>query len=35
VYRPAGPPRELYLNDPQEVPPEEYLTEVQVPVARA
>jgi effector-binding domain-containing protein len=31
----AGPPRELYLSDPREVPPDELLTEVQWPVARA
>lgn len=30
--QPVGPPREIYLSDPQEVPPEEYLTEVQFPV---
>ena len=29
---PAGPSRELYLNDPAEVPEEELLTEVQFPV---
>ncbi|MCK9306449.1 MAG: GyrI-like domain-containing protein [Methanoculleus sp.] len=29
---PAGPSRELYLNDPAEVPEEELLTEVQCPV---
>lgn len=29
---PAGPSRELYLNDPAEVPEEELLTEVQSPV---
>jgi effector-binding domain-containing protein len=28
----AAPPRSLYLNDPNEVPEEELLTEVQVPV---
>ncbi|HEX6256315.1 MAG TPA: MerR family transcriptional regulator [Euzebyales bacterium] len=28
----AGPPRERYLNDPREVPPEDLLTEVQWPV---
>jgi AraC family transcriptional regulator len=28
----CGPPRELYLNDPGEAAPEEYLTEIQVPV---
>jgi effector-binding domain-containing protein len=30
----AGPPRELYPNDPGAVPPEELLTEVQWPVER-
>ena len=29
---PAGPSRELYLNDPHEVPEDELLTEVQYPV---
>lgn len=29
----AGPPREVYLNDPQEVAPEELLTRVEFPVA--
>jgi len=28
----AGPMREVYLTDPDEVPPEEYLTEVQWPI---
>ncbi|SFM47032.1 MerR family transcriptional regulator [Methanolobus profundi] len=28
----AGPSRSLYLNDPNEVPEEEFLTEVQIPV---
>lgn len=28
----AGPPREIYLNDPREVPPDEVLTEVQWPI---
>lgn len=31
-FAPAGPSRELYLNDPGEVPEEELLTEVQFPV---
>lgn len=31
-YRIAGPPREIYYSDPDEVPPEETLTEVQMPV---
>jgi effector-binding domain-containing protein len=30
--RPNGPGRELYLNDPSQVPEDELLTEVQVPV---
>lgn len=33
-HPPAGPPRERYLNDPDEVPPDELLTEVQWPVER-
>lgn len=28
----AGPPREIYLNDPQTVPPEELLTRVEFPI---
>lgn len=32
-YTLAGPPREAYMSDPAEVPPSEYLTEVQIPVA--
>jgi effector-binding domain-containing protein len=28
----AGPMREVYLTDPDQVPPEEYLTEIQWPV---
>lgn len=32
-YRPAGPMRDVYLTDPDQVPPEEYLTEIQWPVA--
>jgi len=31
--RPAGPPREIYLNDPAEVPEAELLTEVDWPIA--
>jgi effector-binding domain-containing protein len=31
--RPAGMVREVYLNDPQTVPPEELLTEIDWPVA--
>lgn len=29
----AGPTREVYLNDPRKVPPEELLTEIYAPVA--
>ena len=28
----TGPTREIYLNDPMEVPPEEILTEIYAPV---
>ncbi len=31
-YEIAGPPREVYLNDPQTVAPEELLTRVEFPV---
>lgn len=31
----AGPPMEAYLNDPYEVPPEQILTEVMMPVFQA
>lgn len=31
--RPAGPPREIYLNDPAVVPESELLTEVDWPIA--
>jgi len=34
-YRMSAPPMEVYLNDPMEVPPEELLTEIRVPVERA
>ena len=30
----CGPPREVYFSDPAEVPPEEYLTEIQIPVMK-
>jgi effector-binding domain-containing protein len=33
-YAPDGPPLEIYYSDPARVPPEEYLTEVQIPVRR-
>ncbi|HSW42730.1 MAG TPA: MerR family transcriptional regulator [Patescibacteria group bacterium] len=32
-HHPAGPMRDVYLTDPDEVPPEEYLTEVLWPIA--
>lgn len=31
-YEIAGPPREIYLNDPQQVAPEDLLTRVEFPV---
>jgi len=31
----AGPPQEIYYSDPDEVAPEEYLTEIQFPVIAA
>jgi len=31
-HRIAGPIREIYLNDPREVPPEEILTEIHAPI---
>jgi effector-binding domain-containing protein len=34
-YVPAGPPEEHYYSDPDEVPPEEYLTEIRFPVQKA
>lgn len=34
-YAMAGPPEEVYLSDPNDVPPEEYLTEVRFPVLGA
>jgi effector-binding domain-containing protein len=33
-YQVAGPPGEVYLTDPQEVAPEELLTEVRIPVIK-
>ncbi len=30
----VGPPEEIYLTDPDDVPPEHYLTEIRMPVAR-
>ncbi len=34
-YLITGPTREVYLNDPREVPPDEVITEIYAPVARA
>ena len=34
-YQVAGPPEEIYLNDPSATPPEELLTEIRTPVKRA
>jgi len=34
-YQIVGPPREIYFSDPVEVPPEEYVTEIQMPVEKA
>jgi len=33
-YQMSGPPMEIYYSDPNEVPPEEYLTEIRFPVAK-
>lgn len=33
-YEPAGPPMERYLNDPGEAAPEEYLTEILMPISK-
>ncbi len=33
-YRISGPPEELYLNSPEQVPPAELLTEIRFPVSR-
>jgi effector-binding domain-containing protein len=33
-YKYAGPPREIYFNDPNEVPTSELLTEIQFPIAK-
>ena len=33
-YTVTGPPREIYLSDADEVPAEEYLTEIQIPVSK-
>lgn len=34
-YEPCGPPMERYLNDPGEEHPDEYLTEILMPVKKA
>lgn len=34
-YMISDPTREVYLNDPREVPPEEILTEIYAPIVRA
>ena len=34
-YRMSGPPEESYLSDPKDTPPEEFLTEVRLPVEKA
>ncbi len=34
-YMISGPTREVYLNDPREVPPEELLTEIYAPIVPA
>lgn len=31
-HQPAGPPRELWYSDPDEVAPEDYVTEIQMPI---
>lgn len=33
-YQLAGPPEEIYFSDPNELPPEEYVTEIQFPVTK-
>jgi len=34
-YQIAGPPKEIYYSDPARVSPEEYVTEIQMPVVSA
>ena len=34
-YQMAGPGREIYLTDPKHAKPSEYVTEIQMPVAKA
>ncbi|MDO8880518.1 MAG: GyrI-like domain-containing protein [Coriobacteriia bacterium] len=31
-YRPAGPPMEVYYSDPATVAPEDYMTEIRIPI---
>lgn len=33
-YVPDGPPGEVYMSDPNDAPPSEYLTEIRVPVRK-
>jgi AraC family transcriptional regulator len=33
-YAVSGPPEEVYFSDPDQVPPEQYLTEVRLPVTK-
>jgi len=33
-YKYAGPPREVYFNDPNQAPPSELLTEIQFPITK-
>lgn len=33
-YAPAGPPAEVYFSDPADTRPEDYLTEVRIPVGK-
>ena len=34
-YKMAGPDRVLYLNNPEEVTPEEILQELQIPISKS
>jgi effector-binding domain-containing protein len=33
-YQMAGPNREVYLNEPGKVSPDEYITEIQIPIEK-
>jgi effector-binding domain-containing protein len=33
-YTPSGPAMEIYMSDPADTKPEEYLTEIQIPVSK-